>query len=109
MHRCSICPRSPTERNSGRQAVCRFDGGAQPRGLLGCALSWGDGDASAKTIAITLLNNRAVGASKTLTVKLSAPVFGSLGSPSIHLLTIAEPQWLPPARSMSTATANTMH
>ncbi|MEY2565285.1 MAG: hypothetical protein QOH88_3478 [Verrucomicrobiota bacterium] len=65
-------------------------------------LSWMDGDVAPKLVTVTLLNNPTVAASKSLTVNLSAPLNGSLGSPSTMTLTLTEPAPTPtPAPSAS--------
>lgn len=53
-------------------------------------LNWVDGDTADKNITIALLNPAVIGASKTLTVNLSAPVNGSLGATVTNTLTIDE-------------------
>jgi Calx-beta domain len=57
-------------------------------------LNWLDGDGAAQTITVPLLNNPIVAPSKTLTVTLSAPSFGTLGTLTTHTLIVTEP---PPA------------
>ncbi len=54
-------------------------------------LTWADGDTAPKPITIPLANNPAIGANKTLTVALSAPLYGDLGATTVNTLTIAEP------------------
>jgi hypothetical protein len=54
-------------------------------------LSWADGDTASKTINVPLLNNPVVGPSKTLTIGLSSPQYGSLGAIPTATLTVTEP------------------
>jgi hypothetical protein len=51
-------------------------------------LSWPDGDTAAKPITISLLNNPAATSSKTFTVNLSNPVYGSLGAQTSATVTL---------------------
>jgi hypothetical protein len=53
-------------------------------------LTWADGDTSTKSIAIPLLNNPAIGPSKSLTVSLSNPLYATIGSAAVNTTTIAE-------------------
>jgi hypothetical protein len=53
-------------------------------------LSWADGDTADKTIPIPLLANPSAGGSRTMSVTLSSPAFGSVGAPSSHTLTIVD-------------------
>ena len=53
-------------------------------------LNWADGDTAPKTIAVTLLNNPAIAASKSLTVTLSNPQYGDLGNTTVNTLTLTE-------------------
>jgi hypothetical protein len=54
-------------------------------------LSWADGDTASKAITIPLLNNPVIGAAKTLSVGLSNPQYGSLGTITTATLTVTEP------------------
>jgi hypothetical protein len=54
-------------------------------------LDWADGDTTAKTIAVPLLNAPIAGAGRTLTVALSAPLYADLGSTTMNTLTLLEP------------------
>lgn len=56
-------------------------------------LSWLDGDTSPKIITVPLLNNPTIGPSKNLSVVLSGPTYGSLGTITTDTLTIAEPPY----------------
>ena len=58
-------------------------------------LNWADGDSAVKPITITLLNNATFAASKSLSITLSGPTFGTLGAIT---KTSAQPQ---PNRSES--------
>ena len=51
-------------------------------------LNWADGDSSTKPINVSLLNNPVVAGSKTFTVTLSGAVYGVLGAPAAHTLTV---------------------
>jgi hypothetical protein len=53
-------------------------------------LTWADGDTTPKTIAVSLLNNPTIAASKSLTVSLASPLYGSLGATMVKTLTLAE-------------------
>lgn len=57
-------------------------------------LSWADGDTAVQTISVPLLNNAIVGATKTFSLTLSGPTFGTVASPSTHTVSLLEP---PPA------------
>jgi Calx-beta domain len=54
-------------------------------------LTWADGDTAAQTISVPLLNNPAIGATKTFSVTLSAPTFGTVAAPSTHTVSVLEP------------------
>ncbi len=70
-------------------------------------LTWADGDTSAKPISVPLLNNATIGASKSLTVALGAPLYGDLGATTVTTLTIAEPPFQAWQFAHFGATANT--
>ena len=53
-------------------------------------LSWADGDTAPKTITVPLLNNPTITASKSLSVTLSNPLYGSLGATTVNTVTLAE-------------------
>lgn len=53
-------------------------------------LSWTDGDTAPKTIAVPLLHNPTIAASKTLGVTLSNPLYGSLGATTMNTVTLTE-------------------
>jgi hypothetical protein len=54
-------------------------------------LTWLDGDTTAKTITIPLLNNPTIAASKNFTVALSGAINGSIGATATATLTLQEP------------------
>jgi len=60
------------------------------------ALTWADGDTTAKTINVPLLNNPVVAPDKTLSVTLSAPTFGTLGAIPVNTVTLTEPPFPSP-------------
>ena len=60
-------------------------------------LNWADGDSAVKPITITLLNNATFAASKSLSITLSGPTFGTLGSITVNTLTLAEPPLTKPS------------
>ena len=70
-------------------------------------LNWPDGDAAPRTITIPLLNNPLIGPSKTLTVTLSNPTYGTLGATVLHTLTLAETPFAAWQYANFTANANT--
>jgi hypothetical protein len=53
-------------------------------------LTWVDGDTAPKTISVPLLNNATIAASKSLSVSLTSPLYGSLGATTVKTLTLAE-------------------
>ncbi|MEI7687512.1 MAG: Calx-beta domain-containing protein, partial [Planctomycetota bacterium] len=53
-------------------------------------LNWADGDTTAQDISIPILNNPTIAASKTLSVTLSNPLYGSLGATTVNTVTLAE-------------------
>ena len=55
------------------------------------SLNWADGDAAAKTFAVTISNDTAIEGAETVTLSLSAPTGGAtLGSPATAVLTIVD-------------------
>ena len=60
-------------------------------------LNWADGDTAAKTITVPLRNNPVITASKSFTINLSSPTYGSLGATTVNTVTIAEPVPPPPS------------
>ena len=60
-------------------------------------LNWADGDSAVKPITITLLNNATFAASKSLSITLSGPTFGTLGAITVNTLTLAEPPLTKPS------------
>ncbi len=53
-------------------------------------LTWVDGDIAPKTISVPLLGNPALAASKSLTITLSNPTYGTLGATTVNTLTLTE-------------------
>lgn len=70
--------------------------GADYTGASG-VLSWADGEASAKSFSVPIINDTNSESSETLTVRLSSPTGGAaLGSPSTATLTIVDDDQAPP-------------
>jgi hypothetical protein len=69
-------------------------------------LSWGDGDTSAKSFTVNILNDSGYEGNETFTVTLSDPTGGaSLGSPSQATVTIEEDDPVPPAGTLQFSSA----
>jgi hypothetical protein len=54
-------------------------------------LNWSDGDTAPKSIIVPLLNPPVIAASKTLSVTLTTPIYGTLGAQVTSALSIDEP------------------
>jgi hypothetical protein len=54
-------------------------------------LTWIDGDSSPKPVTVPLLNPSTIGADRQLTVALSTPQYGLLGTPATATVTVSEP------------------
>lgn len=61
-------------------------------------LNWADGDTAAKAVTVALLNNPVITGSKTFSLALTSPAYGSLGATAGNTVTIAEP--VPPAATL---------